>query len=177
MMKLGYNTVREVADEGELKPLTNARIPEGGGWSGITKKKHLLFFALGMVIIGFLVVNRQNDHHLGLPLNKESSMAAQLVDSIEESEIQLYGDPEDPDYRFCSSQMTMPKRGENWCAEMKKKEKRYPSCWSPVTYVISGMTECPMGYKPCAKLKSSYNIAGWTELCKRDDSWTVSPLA
>jgi len=87
-----YTTINE---EGESKSLTNAVIPETGG-SPYTKK-HQVILALALVAIGFVVGHLTNTDNASVYVrkesmakqlveNKESSMAAQLVDSIDESD-------------------------------------------------------------------------------------------
>ena len=73
-MKSGYNSIHQ--EEGELKPLTNI---SGSGESRI-KKKHLVLVSLGLVIMGFLMGHLMNTQHSGHHTNKESMMAAQVVD-------------------------------------------------------------------------------------------------
>ena len=79
-MKSGYNSIHQ--EEGELKPLTNAPVPETG--ESRIKKKHLVLVSLGLVIMGFLMGHLTNMHHSGHHTNKESMMTAQLVDSKED---------------------------------------------------------------------------------------------
>lgn len=75
-MKSGYNSIHQ--EEGELKPLTNVPVPETG--ESRIKKKHLVLVSLGLVIMGFLMGHLTNMHHSGHHTNKESMMAAQVVD-------------------------------------------------------------------------------------------------
>ena len=75
-MKSGYNSIHQ--EEGELKPLTNAPVPETG--ESRIKKKHLVLVSLGLVIMGFLMGHLMNTQHSGHHTNKESMMAAQVVD-------------------------------------------------------------------------------------------------
>ena len=74
-MKSGYKTIPEGE---ESKPLTKAGIVETGG--SRIKKKHLVLVSLGLVIMGFLMGHLMNTQHSGHHTNKESMMAAQLVD-------------------------------------------------------------------------------------------------
>ena len=78
-MKSEYNTIPST--QGESK--SNGEIPE----SGVSRisKKHQVLINLVLVTIGFLMGRRTGTHHAGLPTNKESMEAAQLVGFKEDS--------------------------------------------------------------------------------------------
>ena len=147
-MKLGYNTIGE--EGGESEHLMKAGIPEAGG-SGI-KKKQLVFFALGLVIISFLIGHLTNTLPSGVQMSKEL-MGAQPCDSLIKE---------------------MPQAElSNWCDHMDGKVHDW--CWGGVAWFWTN-TGCPDGYDyvPGCWEKYSYG-AGYTLFCKKQPDFTVSP--
>ena len=127
-----------------------AGIPDAGG-SGI-KKKQLVFFALGLVIISFLIGHLTNTLPSGVQMSKEL-MAAQPCDSLMKEMWQ--------------------RESSNWCDQM---DRASDYCWGEVG-LLWICTECPEGYDYVPGCWGKYyNGAGYTLLCKKQPDFTVSPL-
>ena len=128
-------------------------IPEAGG-SGI-KKKQLIFLALGLVIISFLIGHLTNTLPSGVQMSKEL-MAAQTVET-------------------CDSLIKEMPQSElsNWCDHMDGKVHDY--CWGAVAWFWAD-TGCPEGYNYVHGCWAKYyNGAGYTLVCKKQPGLTVSP--
>ena len=130
-----------------------AGIPEAGG-SGI-KKKQLVFLALGLVIISFLIGHLTNTLPSGVQMSKEL-MAAETCDN----------------WDILVKEYSQEKLS-NWCDHMDGKVHDY--CWGEVAWFWAD-TECPEGYDYVPGCWGKYyNGAGYTLLCKKQPDFTVSP--